>query len=174
MYKTNRVGQKIGGGRVDTWGDVVKCETLTGGSWTVRHDRTKGELMRMLGWSGIVATCEVSGLFQHLVPPAARDRQEVRNQSHVMVPDFRLQLPHTTTGLDLAPGETATRLAELKHTCSEKHYRTGVRQRRFKRAVDRKAGLLMGEYQAKADKMDNLLGEEGGGRGRSASQRSQC
>ena len=45
----DRVGQKIGAGRVDTWGDVVKCETLTGGSWTVRHDRTKGELMRMLG-----------------------------------------------------------------------------------------------------------------------------
>ena len=26
----DRVGQKIGGGRVDKWGDVVKCETLTG------------------------------------------------------------------------------------------------------------------------------------------------
>ena len=120
--------------------------------------------MRMLSWSGIVATCEVTGLFQHLIPPAARDRPEVRNQSHVMVPDFRLQLPHTTPGLDLAPGETATRLAELKHTCSEEHYRTGTRQRTFQRAVDRRAGLLMGEYRGKADRMDTLLGEEGGGR----------
>ena len=81
----------------------------------------------------------------------------------MMLPDFRVQLPHTTTGLDLAPGETATRLAELKHTCSEKHYRTGVRQHNFTQAVDRKAGLLMAEYQDKADRVDALLGEEGGG-----------
>ena len=81
-----------------------------------------------------------------------------------MVSDFHLQLPHTT-GLDLAPGETVARLAELKYTCSEQHYRIGVRQRQFQRAVDRRAGLLMGEYQAKADRMDTLLGvEEGGGR----------
>ena len=161
----DRVGQRIGGGRVDVWGDVVKCDnSLIGGGWTIRHDRTKGEIMRMLSWSGIVATCEVSGLFQHLVPPAAQDRPEVKRQSHVMIPDFRLQLPHTTPGLDLAPGETATRLAELKFTCSEQHYRTGVRQREFQRAVERRAGLLMGEYQAKADRMDTLLGEEGRGR----------
>ena len=161
----DRLGQKIGKGRVGLWGDTVKCDnTLTGGGWTIRHDRTKGEIMRMLSWSGIVATCEVTGLFQHLIPPAARDRPEVRNQSHVMVPDFRLQLPHTTPGLDLAPGETATRLAALKHTCSEEHYRTGTRQRPFQRAVDRRGGLLMGEYRGKADRMDTLLGEEGGGR----------
>ena len=159
----DREGQKIGGGRVDKWGDAVKCEKLPGGSWTIRHDRTKAEFSRMLSWSGITATCEVSGLFQHLIPTAAQDRPEVRCQSHVMIPDFRVQLPHTTTGLDLAPGETATRLAELKHTCSEKHYRTGVRQHNFTRAVDRKAGLLMAEYQDKADRVDVLLGEEGGG-----------
>ena len=117
----------------------------------------------MLSWSGITATCEVSGLFQHLIPTAVQDRPEVRCQSHVMIPDFLLQLPHTTTGLDLAPSETATRLAELKNTCSEKHYRTGVRQHNFIRAVDRKASLLMAEYQDKADRVDVLLGEEGGG-----------
>ena len=74
---------------------------LPGGSWTIRHDRTKAEIMRMLGWSGIVASCEVAGLFQHLIPPVARDRQEIRNQSHVMVPDFWIQLPSTTPALDL-------------------------------------------------------------------------
>ena len=79
-----RVGEKIGSGRVDLWGDSVKCQPLPGGSWTIRHDRTKAELMRMLGWSGIVATCEVGGPFQHLIPPAARDRVEIKNQSHVM------------------------------------------------------------------------------------------
>ena len=119
--------------------------------------------MRMLGWSGIVASCEVGGIFQHLIPPAARDRPEIKNQSHVMIPDFRIQLPSSTPALDLAPGETETRLAELKHTCSETHYRTGTRQHQFTRAVDRKAGELMGEYQRKADRMDTLLGEGGGG-----------
>ena len=59
------------------------------------------------------------------------------------------------------PTETDTRLAELKHTCSETHYRTGTRQHHFTRAVDRKAGELMGEYQRKADRMDTLLGEGG-------------
>ena len=161
----DRVGEKIGSGRVDQWGDVVKCQTLSGGSWTIRHDRTKAELMRMLGWSGIVASCEVTGLFQHLIPPVARDRPDVRNQSHIMVPDYRLQLPSSTPGIDLAPGETVTKLAELKHCCSENQYRTGVRQRQFCRAVDRRAGELMGEYQRKADRMDSLLGEEEG-RGR--------
>ena len=102
-------------------------------------------------------------LFQHLIPQVARDRTDIRNQSHVMVPDFRIQLPSSTPALDLAPGETETRLAELKHTCSESHYRTGRRQQQFTRAVDRRAGELMGEYQAKADRMDTLLGEAGGG-----------
>ena len=35
------------------------------------------------------------------------------------------------------PGEVATRPAELKFTCSEEHYKTGVRQRKFQRAVDK-------------------------------------
>ena len=41
----------------------------------------------------------------------------------------------------------------------------GRRQRRFTRAVDKRVGKLMGEYQEKAEKVDRLLGEEEG-RGR--------
>ena len=156
-----RLGERIGGKLVDEWGDVVKCVALPGGSWTIRHDKTKTELMRMLRWGGIVSTCEVTGLFQHLVPPEARDRPEVKSQSHVMVPDFRVQLPSSTTGFGLAPGEVATRLAELKFTCSEEQYRTGVRQRDFQRAVDRRAGQLMNEYRTKAERMDEMLGHGG-------------
>ena len=117
----------------------------------------------MLGWSGIVASCEVAGLFQHLIPPNVRDRPEVKNRSHVLVPDFRIQLPSSTPAIDLAPGETETRLAELKHTCSESHYRTGTRQHNFVRAVDRRAGELIGEYQRKADRIEALLGDGVGG-----------
>ena len=39
-----------------------------------------------------------------------------------------------------------------------------MRQRVFKRAVDRRAEKLMDEYREKADNMDRLLGEEGQGR----------
>ena len=95
--------------------------------------------------------------------------QEARQ---VMVPDFRLELPASSAtglaipGLHLAPGQTETRLAELKFYCGKDLYNTeGRRQRRFVRAVDRRAGKLMKEYQEKAEKVDRLLGEEEG-RGR--------
>ena len=61
-------------------------------------------------------------------------------------------------GIDLAPDESVTWLAEQKHCCSEQKYRTGVRQRQFSHAVDRQARELMGEFQRKADRMDSLLG----------------
>ena len=64
----------------------------------------------MLGWCGVVATCEVTGLFSHLVPQEERVREEVQEARQVMIPDFRLELPATTAnglitpGLHLAPG----------------------------------------------------------------------
>ena len=70
-----------------------------------------------------------------------------------MIPDFRIQLPSHT-------GQSEARLAELKFTCGQDLYKPGVRQRVFKRAVDRRAGTLMEEYREKADKTDKLLGEE--------------
>ena len=42
------------------------------------------------------ASCEVGGLFQHLIPQNVRDRPEAKNQSHVKVPDFRIQPPSST------------------------------------------------------------------------------
>ena len=44
-------------------------------------------------------------------------------------------------------------------TCSKTHYKPGVRQHQFKRAVERRAEEIVKEYQKKADKMDRLLGE---------------
>ena len=130
---------------------VRPCQGM-GGEW---HDRIKTELMSMFRWSGIVATCEVWGLFKHLVPEEALSDQEVYKQKQVMIPDFRVQLSSPT-------GVTDTRLAELKFTCSKDCYKPGVRQRQFRKAVDRRADKLMEEYRKKAGNLDRLIGEEGG------------
>ena len=113
----DRVGERIGGRRVDMFGDALRCKALAGDGWRTRHDRHKTEIMRMLGWSGMVATCEVTGLFAHLVPQEERAREGLQEARQVMVPDFRLELPASATnglatpGLHLAPEQTETRLA---------------------------------------------------------------
>ena len=151
------VGERVGTGKVDLFGDTVLCQNLPGDGWRIRHDRIKQEIMCMMGWSGMTATCEVWGLFKHLVPMDRQGSEEIMKQRQVMIPDFRIQLSSQT-------GQSEARLAELKFTCGRDLYRPGVRQREFKRAVDRRAGTLMEDYRGKADGMDKLLGEEGGGR----------
>ena len=108
----------------------------------------------------ICATCEVWGLFQHLVPHDHIGRAEVNQQRQVMMPDFRIQLSSPT-------GQSETRLAELNFTCSRDDYKPGVRQRQFKKAVNRRADRLMEEYREKADDMDTLLWKKGQGSVRS-------
>ena len=125
---------------------MLFCQNLPGDGWRTRHDRIKQELMSMS--MSMTATCEVWGLFKHLVPHDRQDNEEILKQRQVMIPDFRLQLSSQT-------GQSEVRLAELKYTCGRDLYKPGVRQRNFKRAVDRRASGLMGEY------MDRLIGEEG-------------
>ena len=67
----DRVGEILGDKRVDRWGDEVRCATLAGTTFTPRHDWTKMEVMRMLGWSQIPASCEVKNLFFSLIPREA-------------------------------------------------------------------------------------------------------
>ena len=153
----DRVGERVGDSRVDLFGDNVLCQSLPGDGWRIRHDRIKTELMSMMRWSGMVATCEVWGLFKHLVPQEDLSRAEVNKQRQVMIPDFRIQLLSQTR-------QTETRLAELKYTCGRDFYKPGVRQRQFRKAVNKRADLLMDDYRKKADNMDRLLGEEGQGR----------
>ena len=154
------------------FGDALRCATLAGDGWRTRHDRHKMEIMRLLGWSGVVASCEVTGLFAHLVPQEEMLGEEGQGVRQVMVPDFRMELPATTAtglatpGLHLAPGQSETRLAELKFYCGKSHFREGRRQRQFTRAVDRRAAELQGEYEEKADRADRRIGEEVEGRGR--------
>ena len=133
------MGEILGDKRVDLWGDKVRCATLAGTTFTPRNDWTKTELMRMLGWSQIPASCEVKNLFFSLIPCEAAERPEIRAQSVVMVPDFRLELPPSIPGLNLLPQETESRLAEVKYVCSKAHYKPGVKQRVFVKAVG--AGL---------------------------------
>ena len=75
------VGQSVGKGKVDMFGDSVLCQNLPGDGWRIRHDRIKQEIMSMLGWSGIVATCEVWGLFKHLVPQNKQGSVELNKQA---------------------------------------------------------------------------------------------
>ena len=83
-------------------------------------------------------------------------REEVQEARQVMVPDFRLELPATTAtglaspGIYLAPGQCATRLAELKFYCGKAHFRQGRRQRQFKRAVDLRVEEVRREYVERA------------------------
>ena len=108
----------------------------------------------MLDWSGVSATCEVWGLFAHLVPQAALAQEDVRQQREVMRPDFRLELRNgDTCQLD-------TRLAELKFCCGQGLYKAGVRQRIFRRGVETRAEEVIKDYKERADQMDELLGEE--------------
>ena len=149
----------MGGGRFDIFADQLRCENLSGGDWTTRHDRLKLELMSMFDWSGVTATCEVWGLFSHLVPPVALAREEVLKQKSVMRPDYRLELENKATN------QMDTRLAELKYYCGRGLYKVGVKQHQFKRAVEARAEEIVKDYRGKADRMDELLGEEPG-RGR--------
>ena len=119
----------------------------------------KMELMSMFDWAGVPATCEAWGLFSHLVPQAALAREEVRQQVEVMRPDFRVELRSPTTG------QVETCLAELKFYCGRGLYKAGVRQHQFQRAVEGRSIQVRKEDRDKADRIDDLLGEDPG-RGR--------
>ena len=155
----SREGERVGEGRMDLFGDQIKRQNLPGGGWTTRHDRLKMEIMSMCDWAGMGATCEVWGIFSHLVPPEALAREEVQKQKEVMRPDFRLEV------VNPASGQEESRLAELKFACGRALYKAGVRQHTFTRGVQARAEEVVKSYRGKADRMDQLLGEEPG-RGR--------
>ena len=43
----DRIGEKIGDGRVDQFGDVVLCQKLPGDGCRIRHDRVKTEIFKL-------------------------------------------------------------------------------------------------------------------------------
>ena len=72
----DKVGQRIGRTIVDRYGDKVMAAQLPGDTWRIRHDTVKIELNRLLLWCSIPATCEVFGLFSHLISQEGLSRLE--------------------------------------------------------------------------------------------------
>ena len=92
----------------------------------------KSELNRLMFWCNMPATCEVFGLFSHLIPQEGLSRLERGRTRQGMVPDFLLELPSQT-------GVKEKRLAELKVVnCCPSRYSSGDKVK----AVDRRANLL--------------------------------
>ena len=109
----------------------------------------KSELNRLMFWCNMPATCEVFGLFSHLIPQEGLSRLERGRTRQGMVPDFLLELPSQT-------GVKEKRLAELKVVnCCPSRYSSGDKVK----AVDRRANLLQSEYKRKAREADRLYVE---------------
>ena len=144
----DRVGEKIGRAKVDLYGDKIMSAQLPGDTWRIRHDTVKTEINRLFMWSNMRATCEVFGLFSNLIPQEGLNRLERGRQRQGMVPDFLLEMSNPT-------GVKENRLAELKViNCCLSRYPIGDRGK----AVDRRAGLLQGEYKRKARETDRVYG----------------
>ena len=94
------------------------------------------------------ASCEVFGLFSNLIPQEGLNRLERGRQRQGMVPDFMLEVASPT-------GARSNRLAEVKVlNCCLSRYPFGDRRK----AVDRRSGLLQGEYRRKAREADRVYG----------------
>ena len=140
----DRLGERVGKTVVDLFGDKVMAEKLHGDTWRIRHDNVKSELNRLCVWSQLPATCEVFGLFSHLIPQVGLNRIEKGRKRQGMVPDFQFQVPCPTGG-------KVSRLAELKViSCCPTRYPSVAGAK----AVDRRSNLLQGEYKKKARDAD--------------------
>ena len=144
----SRVGDRLGRSAVDMYGDVVMAAQLPGDTWRIRHDTIKSEINRLLMWCNMPASCEVFGLFSHLIPQEGLSRLEKGRARQCMVPDFMIEFPNQTGG------KTST-LAELKViNCCPTRYSLGDRAK----AVDKRANLLQNEYKRKAREADRIYG----------------
>ena len=140
----------VGRATVDHFGDSVMAAPLPGDTWRTKHDTIKTSIHGLLLWSGLRADCGVYGLFSHLIPaqdPTRGEGLEWGRKRQALLPDFRLELPNPL-------GTTDSTLAELKTigaVCSR--YPRGNRNK----AVERRAGLLQGEYVRKVARVDQQV-----------------
>ena len=149
----NRVGCPVGKRTVDIFGDNIMAASLPGDHWRTRHDKLKMTLNSLCTWARLPATCEVWGLFSHMIPNEALSRIEAGRKRQGLVPDFRLEMPSATGG-------TTYRLAELKViSCCETWYKP-VASGKCRGTEKRAKGLQM-EYIRKARKVDQAMQKQG-------------
>ena len=79
--------------KVDRFGVQVILENLLGGHWTERHDFMEQEVATLCTYAGVPAERKLFGLFGHLLPQQALSRLQQNQQSQVLRPDLRLDLP---------------------------------------------------------------------------------
>lgn len=154
----DRVGAVVGKRTVDIFGDNIMSAALPGDHWRTRHDKLKMTINSLCTWARLPTTCEVWGLFSHLIPNEAMSRIEGGRKRQGLVPDFRLEMPSITGG-------TEYRLAELKIiSCCDTWYKPSASSNT--RATEKRAKGLQMEYHRKAKKVDHdLLGVAAGEKG---------
>ena len=144
----SRVGAPIGKKTVDAYGDHVQSEHLPGDHWRSRHDSVKLTINSLLSWSRVPATCEVFGLFSHLIPKEGLSRMESGRARQALVPDFRITLPDPQGGTKMS-------LAELKIlSCCPSWYTPSGSE---VKATEKRARGLNADYRRKAKKIDQEI-----------------
>ena len=104
---------------MDICGGNIMTAALPGTHWRTRHDKLKMTINSLCIWARLPATCEVWGLFTHLIPNETLSRIESGRKRQGLVPDFRIEMPSETGG-------TTYRLAELKViSCCDTWYKPG-------------------------------------------------
>jgi hypothetical protein len=157
-----RVGEPLGMRNltIDPFGDsILSVSNIPGGSFTARHDLVKGAINSLILDSGLRADCEVFGVFRDLIPSEAlteeEDLQTGRGRQGLL-PDFRLDLPGPGAGAGPgALGNVVSTLAELKVIGAVKtYYPRGGARARTKKGVERRGGLIPGEYRRPLASLD--------------------
>ena len=178
----DRLGEKVGGSRVDKFGERVICATLPGGHFTDRHNAMEQEISSICSYAGVPAECKPYGLFGVLLPQEALHRLQRNQHQQVLRPDLRLEVPSMTVRVTGGrrppaprPGEQAaappapvptqysgSHIAEIKVVGkgATSHYKPGLRAQR---AVDKRAKEVPGAYLPKAVAMDRAMEAEGEG-----------
>ena len=144
------LGQK--GLLVDPFGtNVLSVSNIPGDHYRTRHDKVKTVIHSLCLTSGLIAECEVFGLFRDLIPVEAMGQEEDLERGkgrQGLLPDFMLELP-TPIGI---PTNT---LAELKVIGAvESWYPKNGGLARKKKGVERRAVVLPGEYRRPLEKLD--------------------
>ena len=149
------VGQRVGRGTVDRFGDAVMAAALAGDGYRRRHDTMKMRILSLIRWAGVQVDCEVFNLFSGLIPQQGLSRLEQGRKRQGLVPDFRLRVPAVGGG---GPQGEEMVLAELKviSCCPTRYQRNPCP---ILKAVDRRASTLPNEYRQHARKVDREYGD---------------